>query len=91
MPSLNTFIYTLFPQLEEQLDPLTEKQQQLVTTLELVRIEQFLPVLNHLWYKFLISRRDERSSLSEASSFFSMCRILVMTVEWSRPKIWPIL
>jgi len=34
---------TLFPWLEEELDPLTEKQQQLVTTLELVRIEQFLP------------------------------------------------
>ena len=34
---------TLFPQLEEELDPLTEKQQQLVTILEFVRIEQFLP------------------------------------------------
>lgn len=34
---------TLFPWIEEQLDPLTEKQQQLVTILELVRIEQFLP------------------------------------------------
>lgn len=34
---------TLFPWLEEELDPLTEKQQQLVTILELVRIEQFLP------------------------------------------------
>ena len=34
---------TLFSWLEEELDPLTEKQQQLVTTLELVRIEQFLP------------------------------------------------
>jgi len=34
---------TLFPWLEEELDPLTEKQQQLITILELVRIEQFLP------------------------------------------------
>ena len=34
---------TLFPWLEEELDPLTEKQQQLVTILELVRIESFLP------------------------------------------------
>jgi transposase len=34
---------TLFPELEEQLDPLTEKQQQLVMILELVRIEEFLP------------------------------------------------
>jgi hypothetical protein len=32
----------LFPQLEEELDPLTEKQQQLVKILELVRIEQFI-------------------------------------------------
>ena len=34
---------TLFPWLEEQLDPLTEKQQQLITILELIRIEEFLP------------------------------------------------
>ena len=33
---------SLFPFLEEQLDPLTEKQQQLIIILELVRIEQFL-------------------------------------------------
>lgn len=34
---------TLFPQLEEELDPLTKKQQQLIETLELIRIEQFIP------------------------------------------------
>lgn len=34
---------TLFPCLEKELDPLTEKQQQLITILELVRIEQFIP------------------------------------------------
>ncbi len=34
---------TLFPQLEEELDPLTEKQQQLITILEVVRIEEFIP------------------------------------------------
>src|SRR3990172_858777 len=33
---------TLFPWLEEELDPLTGKQQQLIIILELVRIEQFL-------------------------------------------------
>lgn len=33
----------LFPELEEILDPLTEKQQQLIATLELIRIEQFIP------------------------------------------------
>ena len=34
---------SLFPFLEEELDPLTEKQQQLVAILELIRIEEFLP------------------------------------------------
>lgn len=33
---------SLFPELEEELSPLTEKQQQLVATLEVIRIEQFL-------------------------------------------------
>jgi hypothetical protein len=36
---------SLFPWLEEELDPLTGKQQQLVEILELVRIEEFLPDL----------------------------------------------
>jgi Transposase DDE domain/Transposase domain (DUF772) len=34
---------TLFPFLEEELDPLTKKQQQLVEILELIHIEQFIP------------------------------------------------
>lgn len=42
-PYWNKIQGLLFPQLEEELDPLTEKQQQLVTILELVRIEQFIP------------------------------------------------
>jgi hypothetical protein len=33
---------SLFPWLAEELGPLTEKQQELVTTLELVRIEEFI-------------------------------------------------
>jgi hypothetical protein len=33
---------SLFPWLSEELGPLTEKQQQLVTTLEMVRIEEFI-------------------------------------------------
>lgn len=33
----------LFPELEEELGPLTDKQMQLISTLEIVRIEQFLP------------------------------------------------
>jgi hypothetical protein len=34
---------TLFPWLEEELGPLTENQQQLVQTLEIIRVEQHLP------------------------------------------------
>ncbi len=34
---------SLFPWLEEELDPLTEKQRQLITILEVTRIEQLLP------------------------------------------------
>jgi hypothetical protein len=34
---------SLFPYLEEELDLLTQKQQQLITILEVVRIEQFIP------------------------------------------------
>lgn len=34
---------SLFPWLEEELPPLTEKQQQLVAILEVVRVEQFIP------------------------------------------------
>lgn len=34
---------SLFPFLEEELDPLTEKQQQLIAILELIRIEEFIP------------------------------------------------
>ena len=34
---------SLFPQIEEELDPLTQKQQQLITILEVVRIEEFIP------------------------------------------------
>lgn len=33
----------LFPWLQEELGPLTEKQQQLITTLEFVRVEEFIP------------------------------------------------
>ena len=34
---------TLFPWLERDLGPLTEKQQQLVQVLEIIRIEDFIP------------------------------------------------
>lgn len=34
---------TLFPFIEEELDPLTEKQKKLVAILELIRVEDFIP------------------------------------------------
>ena len=40
----NTIQGSLLPWLEEELDPLTQKQQQLIEILELVRIEQFVPI-----------------------------------------------
>jgi transposase len=40
---------SLFPFLEEELDPLSEKQQQLITILELIRIEEFVP--DYRWYE----------------------------------------
>jgi len=42
-PFWNRIQGSLFPQLEEELNPLTEKQQQLVAILEVVRIERFFP------------------------------------------------
>ncbi|MDQ6995887.1 MAG: hypothetical protein Q9M82_00320 [Mariprofundus sp.] len=33
---------SLFPWLKEELGPLTEKQQQLITTLEVIRVEEYL-------------------------------------------------
>lgn len=38
---------SLFPWLEEELDPLTDKQEQLVAILELIRVEDFLPEPYH--------------------------------------------
>ena len=39
----NSIQLSLFPWLEEELDPLTAKNKQLITTLELIRIEKFIP------------------------------------------------
>jgi hypothetical protein len=38
----HTIQSSLFPSLEEELDPLTKKQQKLVTTLEFIRVEDYL-------------------------------------------------
>jgi len=40
---------SLFPFLEEELDPLSAKQQQLISILEVIRIEQFIP--DYRWYE----------------------------------------
>ena len=53
---------SLFPELEEELPPLTEKQQQLVATLEVIRIEQFLP-----GFKGCVGRpQKDRAALARA-------------------------
>ena len=54
---------TLFPLLEEELNPLTEKQQQLITILEVVRIEQHIP--DYRWYE----GRPQKSRCAIARSF----------------------
>jgi len=53
---------SLFPLLEEELSPLTRKQQQLVAILEVVRIEQFLP-----WLTGCVGRpKKDRAALARA-------------------------
>ena len=42
-PYWQSIQHALFPQLEHVLGPLTRKQQQLVQTLEIIRIEQWIP------------------------------------------------
>jgi len=52
----------LFPWLQEELGPLTEKQQQLITILEFARIEEFIPN-----YKGYVGRpQDNRCALARA-------------------------
>ncbi len=53
---------TLFPELEEELPPLTKKQQQLIATLEVIRIEKFL-----FSFKGCIGRpQKDRAALARA-------------------------
>jgi hypothetical protein len=54
---------TLFPWLQEELDPLTKKQQQLIEILELARIEELLP--NH----FGCEGRPQKTRSAIARSF----------------------
>ena len=56
---------TLFPFLEEELDSLTKKQQQLITILEVVRIEQYIP--DYRWYE----GRPRKNRCAIARSFIA--------------------
>jgi transposase len=52
----------LFPWLQEELGPLTEKQQQLITVLEFARVEEFIPS-----YKGYVGRpQDDRCAIARA-------------------------
>jgi len=53
---------TLFPFLEEELDPLTEKQKKLAAILELIRIEDFVPAR---WW-FMGRPPKDRAALAKA-------------------------
>lgn len=59
----NSIQGSLFPWLEEELDPLTQKQQQLIEILELIRIERFVP--SHSGYE----GRPQKSRKAIARSF----------------------
>ena len=59
----NNIQQNLFPYLNEELDPITEKQQQLIVTLEVVRIEQYLPC------RFGFEGRPRKTRAAIARSF----------------------
>ena len=59
---------SLFLWLEEELDPLSEKQRQLVTILELVRIEEFLPET------FRVEGRPKKTRRAIARAFIAKSR-----------------
>ena len=63
-PYWQSIQHALFPQLECVLGPLTEKQQQLVQTLEVIRIEQMIP------RRFRVPGRPpkDRAAMARASS-----------------------
>jgi len=67
---------TLFPWLEEELPPLTEKQQQLVATLEVVKIEQLIP--SH----FGMRGRPPKSRASLARAFVAKAVYNMPTTEF---------
>lgn len=59
----NTIQGVLFPYLEEALEPLTEKQLQLISILEVIRIEEFVPS----FFRWCVGRpRKDRTALARA-------------------------
>lgn len=52
----------LFPWLQEELGPLTEKQQQLITVLELSRIEEFIPS----YHGYVGRPQDDRCAIARS-------------------------
>lgn len=52
----------LFPWLQEELGPLTEKQQQLITVLELSRVEQFIPS----YHGYVGRPQDDRCAIARS-------------------------
>ena len=52
----------LFPWLQEELGPLTEKQQQLVAVLELTRVEEFIPS----YYGYVGRPQDDRCAIARS-------------------------
>lgn len=61
---------SLFPWLEKELEQLTKKQQQLITILELIRIEQF--VVDTLWIGRPLSSRSALARAFVAKSVYNM-------------------
>ena len=69
---------SLFPELEEELGPLTKKQQQLISILEIIRIECFLPNL----IGFVGRPRKDRVAIARAfvaKSVYNMTTTKVLT------------
>ena len=71
---------SLFPQLEEELDPLTKKQQKLITILEVIRVEQFIP------QRFGCEGRPPKTRTAIARSFIAkmVYNMPTTTALWER-------
>ena len=72
----------LFPFLEVELDPLTEKQQQLVMILEVIRIEQYVP--NYTFYE----GRPRKTRCAIARSFVAKMVYNMDTTRCLRERLY---